>query len=102
MTIKMVAVRTFRGANGFYQRNEIFEVGTQLGQIYESKGLARQIKPQRPQYTKPIQPQTTKTEIPFEPEKIEHSGGGWFVITQTGEKIRGKENAIQRVKELEG
>ena len=94
--VTMVAIRTFRGADGYFHRGDRLTVNEGLAVRYEQKRLARRIKPAGPSETKPAQPEETKSE-----QSIEPLGAGWFELPD-GRKVRGKDAALKALNESEG
>lgn len=103
MTVKMEALRTFAGTEGFFKRGQQFEVKDyNRAKVLSEAGLAKVVADEEPTPA-PAQPQpnaevrlmkpVTEPEIveTFE-EAVEYLGGGWYKLPNE-EKVQGEESA---------
>lgn len=110
--IKMEALRTFAGTEGFFRRGDQFFASTERrAQELESRNLAKRIEEESipldepEQVTQPPPEESPKGQVrliepvtepvivkpPFK-EVVKHVGGGWYQLPN-GERINGKEAA---------
>ena len=106
--IKMEALRTFAGTEGFFRKGDLFETTEYRASALEDRGYAKRVETELIPNEEPepiARPPSPKGEVrliepvegpiivkpPFY-EAVTHIGGGWYELPN-GKRIQGKESA---------
>lgn len=106
--IKMEALRTFAGTEGFFRKGDLFEATEYHAGLLEDRGFAKRAETESIPNEEPApiaRPPSPKGEVrliepvegpiivdpPFN-DAVTHIGGGWYELPN-GKRIQGKESA---------
>lgn len=125
MKVQVLRSSTVYFAGKLQPKNAVLEVDDRVGKVWVERGVAKAVgnsteqKSLGPSETKPsspventgVTPKEKKPEGPKETGEVnpleeksesfpKHVGGGWFLLSN-GEKVQGKEEAIEAQKQLD-
>jgi len=93
--MKIKFIQGLAGPDYSYSPGNIDDVEEKQAIRLCEAGIARPVKEKEVETATKPKPETAEKEYPV------HTGGGWYELS-TGDKIQGKEEAIEAQKELEG
>lgn len=74
---------------------EIQKLGRMIQPVIESPSTIDEVEDPKPQTTGP---EPVKVKVEDLDQLLKHTGGGWYVLSPNGERVKGKENARERLK----